>query len=122
MATLFLFSCGAEDQINKPHANIGSQPFADLLQEEGALLLDVRTPSEHQSAKIDGSTLVPINQFEDYISSLPKDKDTPILVYCHSGSRSRFASQQLSALGYTRVYNLARGILDWYQQGYPIVQ
>ena len=35
-----------------------------------------------------------------------------ILVYCHSGNRSKQASEKLAGLGYTNVYEFG-GINDW---------
>jgi rhodanese-related sulfurtransferase len=121
MGFLLLSACSAETPEIQPYTNLSAQPFAQILQEEGAVLLDVRTPAENQNARIEGSTLVPVREFEAYLGQLPEAKETPILVYCNSGSRSRYAAQQLSQRGYTRVYNLAGGILQWYQEGFPLV-
>jgi len=38
--------------------------------------------------------------------------DTPVLVYCRSGNRSAQAARSLTALGYTRVYDLG-AITAW---------
>ena len=40
------------------------------------------------------------------------NKDQAVLVYCHSGRRSRKACLLLSKLGYTHICDLG-GILDW---------
>ncbi|MBV9550932.1 MAG: rhodanese-like domain-containing protein [Alphaproteobacteria bacterium] len=36
-------------------------------------------------------------------------KDTPVLMLCRSGARSRAAAVALTALGFTRAYNIAGG-------------
>ena len=39
-------------------------------------------------------------------------KDSPALVYCRSGIRSRQAAEKLVQMGYTRVYNLG-SLVGW---------
>ena len=39
-------------------------------------------------------------------------KETPVLVYCRTGRRSREAAQKLEELGYTEVYDMG-GLVGW---------
>ena len=55
------------------------------------------------------------------LDKLPADKDKKIVVYCIVGNKSRDASAELVARGYTRVMNLEGGTTRWQQQGYPAV-
>ena len=81
------------------------------------LLVDVRTAAEFADGHIQGARNVPVQDIERKLRELPKDK--PLILYCHSGSRSGLALQMLQAAGYTNVYNA--GSLDsLVQQGLPI--
>lgn len=71
----------------------------------GAVLLDVRTPQEYREGHIPGSVNLPL-QALDNAEEIIENKDIPIYVYCHSGSRSRQAAALLSAMGYTNVQNI----------------
>jgi len=73
------------------------------MQENGASIVDVRQPSEYHSGHIKGAVNVPL----DNISKITKmvKKDTEVIVYCLSGSRSGSAARQLKSMGY-KVYNL----------------
>ena len=71
----------------------------------GAVLLDVRTPQEYREGHIPGSKNVPLQQL-DKISSVAKNKEIPLFVYCYSGSRSRQATGMLQQMGYTNVNNI----------------
>jgi adenylyltransferase/sulfurtransferase len=73
-------------------------------------LLDVREPSEHAAASIDGSTLVPLGSLAGQLDELPADQ--PIVVHCQSGGRSSRAVQLLRSKGLD-AYNLIGGIKAW---------
>jgi|BioPla2DNA2_1021312.scaffolds.fasta_scaffold10949_3 rhodanese-related sulfurtransferase len=83
-----------------------------LENEEGVVLLDVRTPEEYSVAHIPNSLLIPLDSIEREAEMRITDKDVPIFVYCRSGRRSIEVSVALIRLGYTQVYNLG-GINDW---------
>ena len=41
------------------------------------------------------------------------DRDAPVLAYCRTGNRARKTCAQLINNGFTNVYNMDKGILDW---------
>jgi phage shock protein E len=78
---------------------------AHRLVEEGALLLDVRTPAEFASGHLEGATNVPVDQLEARAGALgPHDR--PVVVYCRSGARSAAAAITLRRLGFDRIEDL----------------
>ncbi|MUL03279.1 rhodanese-like domain-containing protein [Aliivibrio fischeri] len=71
--------------------------------EQGALLIDVRTPGEFDQGHLDGATNYPLNTVDKAFAKI--DKDTPIVVYCRSGARSGKAMSYLKQVGFKEVYN-----------------
>ena len=55
------------------------------------------------------------------LGKFPSDKTAKIVLYCTSGVHSAEAAVILVQAGYTRVMNLAGGIIAWQQQGYVTV-
>ena len=100
---------------------ISVEEARDLLttQPEGVFLLDVREPSEYETARIVGSKLIPMKQIGEHLSSLPKDKR--LLIHCHHGGRSLRVTQYLRAQGYPHATNIAGGIHAWSQRIDPAV-
>jgi adenylyltransferase/sulfurtransferase len=99
----------------EPPARSLSEMTADQLRawrSEGRehALLDVREPSEHAVASIDGAVLVPLGSLARSFDRLPRDR--PVVVYCRSGARSARAVAQLRSAGFD-AHNLAGGILAW---------
>ncbi len=56
------------------------------------------------------------------LDKFPADKNYKIVVYCAAGMKSKVVAATLVQAGYTRVMELAGGIITWQQQGYPVVQ
>ncbi|MBL8950613.1 MAG: hypothetical protein JNK82_07550 [Myxococcaceae bacterium] len=76
------------------------------------LLVDVRTPHEHEIAAITPSLLLPLHEIEERAEELDGHKGRPIVVYCHLGVRSLDGAAYLSSLGHDAV-SLAGGIEAW---------
>lgn len=84
------------------------------MEKEQAVLLDVRTPEEVAAGVIAGTSLfadIKSPDFEQKIAAL--DKNKAYIVYCRSGARSSQAAQYMLSKGFTRIYNLEGGILNW---------
>ena len=88
--------------LRMPDINRGLQEYAATPQ---ALLLDVRTPEEFAQGHIPGSKNVPLHVL-DKVAGIIENKDTPLFVYCHSGSRSHQAVGLLGKMGYRNVNDL----------------
>ncbi len=88
-----------------------SELAAKLARADDFVLIDVREPHEYAIASIPGARLIPLGAFADVIPSLDRERD--LIIHCRSGVRSGTAVRQLQAVGFTRVWNLAGGILRW---------
>lgn len=108
---LLLLGCSGE---TKEYTQITQEEAKTMMEEETSLvILDVREESEYQEGHIPGAVLLPVGEIdEESAKDTIGDKDTTVLVYCRSGNRSKTASEALSKLGYTQVYEFG-GIKDW---------
>lgn len=68
-----------------------------------AILIDVRSPGEFASGKIEGSVNIPLNKLPKELEKLNKNKD--IVVFCASGMRSSSAKIILNRNGFEKVIN-----------------
>jgi rhodanese-related sulfurtransferase len=87
------------------------------LVEEGAFLLDVRTPAEWDEFHAPQATLIPLDELANRVDEVPQDKD--IVVICRSGNRSQVGRDTLLAAGYSRVTSVDGGMNAWAASGYP---
>ena len=74
---------------------------------QGMILVDVRSQEEYEAGTLPGSIHLDCFEIEeDTVRALLPDRNAPIGVFCHTGSRSAPAALRLTALGYTRVVDL----------------
>ena len=76
--------------------------FSDLMK-EGAQIIDVRTPVEFNSGHIKGSINIPLQNIQNNLSKIKRDK--PVITCCASGMRSASAKSILKSNGYKHVHN-----------------
>jgi rhodanese-related sulfurtransferase len=76
-----------------------------LVKEEGATLLDVRTPGEFAAGHVQGARNIPLQQLAARVEELGSQQK-PVVVYCRSGNRSRSAMRVLVSQGFSAVYDL----------------
>jgi glyoxylase-like metal-dependent hydrolase (beta-lactamase superfamily II)/rhodanese-related sulfurtransferase len=83
-------------------------------------MLDVRSAEEFNGpdGRVSGSLLIPLPELESRSSEIPTGR--PLVVVCHSGSRSALATQQLLKAGRQQVANLRGGLSRWAAEGYPL--
>ena len=78
---------------------------------QGAVLVDVRSPQEYREGHLDGAILIPDYQIRRTVTRLIENKEQLIVVYCSTGHRSQEAQRILENMGYNNVYNVYEGVL-----------
>lgn len=93
-----------------------------LVNRQGARVLDVREDGEWQKGHIPGAVHIPLGQLGSRLEELEtaKSAGTPVIVACRSGNRSAMAAVQLRKAGFEPVYNLEGGTTAWQQAGMPL--
>lgn len=100
------------------YKNVTPRELNTLLENKDFVLINVHIPFAGNIAGTDAS--IPYDQIEQNLSQLPADKNAEIILYCRSGHMSQIAAEKLVSLGYTNIWNLKGGMIDWEQAGYDI--
>lgn len=74
-----------------------------VLLQEGAQIVDVRSPAEFAAGHASGSRNIPLGELERGATDL--DPNRWVIVCCASGARSGIARRMLSRRGFSRVLN-----------------
>ncbi|MCX6216798.1 rhodanese-like domain-containing protein [Spirosoma sp.] len=72
--------------------------------EQGAVIIDVRSPGEFAGGHSQGAINIPLDQLGSKVAKL-KSYKKPIVVCCASGMRSARAKSLLSSQGVTDLYD-----------------
>ena len=84
-----------------------------LMQQKGAVVVDVREPHEYAAGHIPGAYNIPKDTvLSNADLTALKDQQIPIMVYCRSGGRAGDVLQALSDAGFSYVMNIG-GVLTW---------
>lgn len=84
-----------------------------LMQQKGAVVVDVREPHEYAAGHIPGAYNIPKDTVLTNADLLAlKDAQTPIMVYCRSGGRAGDVLDALAEDGFSYVMNIG-GVLTW---------
>ena len=79
----------------------------ELIINNQAVLVDIRTEKEYLEKHIDGAVFFNLDDInEENALSVIGNKDTYVIVYCKSGKRSSEAYTLLKKIGYKNVYDL----------------
>jgi monothiol glutaredoxin len=81
-------------------------------------LVDVRTPAEQSIASISGARLLDQAAYDALVQMEPQ---TPIVFFCHRGTRSRGAAEHFRQQGFENLYNVRDGIDGWSRDVDPSV-
>lgn len=81
----------------------GNNENLATLVNNGAFLVDVRSPGEFADGNVKGSVNIPLDQVQNQLAKF-KDKEN-IVVFCRSGNRSGQAKSILEQNGFTNVTN-----------------
>jgi rhodanese-related sulfurtransferase len=103
---------------DKSYQNITATELHTMLKNKDFILINVHIPFAGNLANTDLS--IPYDQIEQNLSKLPADKNTKIVLYCRSGHMSSIAAEKLLSLGYTNIWNLKGGMVQWEADGFEI--
>jgi|LakMenE01Jun11ns_1017448.scaffolds.fasta_scaffold9457029_1 phage shock protein E len=114
-----LAGCSSSNEVTK---KVDPVEFSEVIAQPGVIILDVRTPEEFNAGHIANAININIadSNFSSEVSKL--DKNATVAVYCRSANRSAVATNEMAELGFTDMYDMQGGIIDWEAAGGPVVQ
>lgn len=114
-----LAGCSSNNEATK---KVDPVEFSEVIAQPSVIILDVRTPEEFNAGHIPNAININVadSNFSSEVSKL--DKNATVAVYCRSANRSAVATNEMAELGFTDMYDMQGGIIDWEAAGGPVVQ
>ena len=91
-------------------------------QPGNAIVLDVRTPAEFETAHLTGSYSVPLDLLSEHTEEFAAHLDRPVVLICQSGVRAEQAAQRLAGVGLANLHILDGGLPALTAAGAPVTR
>ena len=99
---------------------ISATDAAALLKQKGARLIDVREPWEFETARVEGSLLMPMGDVPSRAHQ-ELDPEGRLVVVCHHGIRSMNVTVWLRNQGFEQAQSVRGGIDAWSAEVDPAI-
>jgi rhodanese-related sulfurtransferase len=96
--------------------------LVNLVNREGAMLLDIRDSKDYSSGHIAGAVSMPVSSIDARIGELESHKDKPVVLVCKMGQHASATGRKLKALGFENVRRLSGGMSEWTASSLPVVK
>jgi rhodanese-related sulfurtransferase len=101
---------------------VSPQELVNLVNRQGAVVLDVRDSKEFAAGHIVDAVNVPHGALEDRLGELEKYKSKPVTIVCTMGQHAGAAGTVLRKSGFAEVSRLSGGMTEWRNQNLPVVR
>jgi rhodanese-related sulfurtransferase len=101
---------------------VSPQELVNLVNREGAVVLDVRDAKEFDAGHIVDAVNVPHGALESRLAELEKYKAKPVTIVCKMGQHAGAAGAMLRKAGFAEVSRLSGGMSEWRNQNLPVVK
>lgn len=121
-AFVVLLALFIRNEMSRGGATISAQELVQLVNNEGAVVVDVREKAEFDSGHIVDAINIPYASMESRLDELEKHKSKPIVLACKMGQHAGSAGTLLRKAGFEHVSRLRGGITEWRGQNLPVVK
>ncbi len=91
-----------------------------LINREKAVVVDVCEGAEYALGHVVGSRNIPLDQLEQKLPAMVKNKALPVILVCQNGARSGRALAIAKKLGYEQAQSLGGGLGAWKTANLPL--
>jgi len=117
LLTLFI-----RNETQRGGRGVSPQELVNLVNKEGAVILDVRDSKEFAAGHIVDAVNVPHTSLESRLPELEKYKEKPVTIVCKMGQHAGTAGAMLRKAGFASVSRLSGGRTEWRNQNLPVVK
>ena len=103
-------------------AAISPSNLVNLVNREGAVIIDVRDMKEFGSGHIAGAINMPYVNIDSRIGELDPYKEKPVVLVCKMGQHAGGVGRKLKTQGFENVRRLSGGMAEWSANSLPVVK
>ena len=96
---------------------IDQETALDLINNENAMVVDIRDPASFQSGRIKDARHLDNQSVSEFVART--DPNHPVIICCYHGNASQGAAEFLTQQGFSRCFSLDGGFHAWRLAGHP---
>jgi rhodanese-related sulfurtransferase len=100
---------------------VSPQQAINLINGEQGVFVDLRDNADYRQGHIVDALHIPATKLAEREAELVKYKDKPVVLVCKMGQQSGAASKQLKASGFSRVFKMTGGMMEWNNLQLPVI-
>ncbi len=100
---------------------LSPQQAINLINSEGGVFVDLRDAAAYKKGHISEALHIPANKIQERSGELEAHREEPIILVCNMGQQSGAAGKTLRAAGFSKVYKMAGGMMEWGNLQLPTV-
>lgn len=101
---------------------LSPQQVTQKINNEDAKVIDIRAKDEFNKGHLPDAINIPSRDVQKRIGELEPFKDRPIILICKTGTTAGATGALLAKEGFTQLFKLRGGILDWQSSNLPLVK
>ena len=121
-AFVLILALFVRNEVVRGGRSVSAQELVNLVNRDGAVVIDVRDPNEYSQGHIVDALNVPHAALAGRVGELRKYKEKPIVLACKMGQHSGAAGTVLRKAGFQNVSRLRGGVAEWRNQNLPVVR
>ncbi len=119
---IFLLVAFTINEGKRGGAAITPNNLVNLVNREGAVIVDVRDKKEYGNGHIAGALNVPFSAIDSRVGELVPYKEKPVVLVCKMGQHAGSIGRKLRAQGFEDVRRLSGGMAEWGANSLPVVK
>ncbi len=104
----------------RKYKELTPQEVTQLMNQQDALVLDIRETHEYNGGHILDSVHIPQSAVEKRLGEIEAYRERPVIVNCKTGTRATGVCGKLVKNGFAEVYNLKGGMAEWENSSLPV--
>ncbi len=117
-----LLALFVHNELRRGGRTVTAQQLVELVNREGALVLDVRDKQDFNAGHIVDAVNIPHAAVAGRLGELKKHRAKPLVVACKMGQHAGSVGTTLRKAGFENVSRLRGGVAEWRNQNLPVVK
>jgi rhodanese-related sulfurtransferase len=106
----------------KSGQSLSPQQAISMVNGEQGVFLDLRDAADFGRGHIVDAMHIPAGKLDARIAELENFRDRPLILVCKMGQHSGAVGKKLNTQGFSRVYRMAGGMMEWGALQLPLVK